>query len=191
MCNKRVRSVTRASAARQSGIAGKRWLCEPDECDESGKNKAGIPMTELGDSLERMTFMQLLLLFGFVTSYVVALGGMLSVRLRQRAALLALLLAVAFTALTDPWVHGALLMVFVIAGLGLFVVLSWLLARLLGPREAPAEVAVEVTVSPALPLPAQPDSQPDSQLVPQPVPQRPGDSLVPVPKAARSARTAS
>ena len=32
-------------------------------------------MTELGDSLERMSFMQLLLLFGFVTCYVLALGG--------------------------------------------------------------------------------------------------------------------
>jgi hypothetical protein len=135
-------------------------------------------MTELGDSLERMTFMQLLLLFGLVTSYVVALGGMLSVRLRKRAALLALLLAVAFTALTDPWVHGALLMAFVIAGLGLFVLLSWLLARLLGPRELPVEVEAE----PALPLPSQPDLQP--------LPLRPGDSLDQLPKGARRARAA-
>ena len=133
-------------------------------------------MTELGDSLERMSFMQLLLLFGFVTSYVVALGGMLSVPLRQRAALLALLLAGAFTALTDPWVHGALLMVFVIAGLGLFVMLSWLLARLLGPRELPVEVQAET----ALPSPSQPDLPP---LAP-----RPDDSLAQVPKGARRAR---
>jgi len=190
MCSQRVRSVTRAAAARQSGIAGGWWLCEPDACDESGKNKADIPMTELGDSLERMSFMQLLLLFGVVTSYVVALGGMLSVRLRQRAALLALLLAAAFTSLTDPWVHGALLMVFVIAGLGLFVVLSWLLARLLGPREVPPEVAQEVTVSPALPLPAVPDSQPVTQPVTQPLIQHPSDPLGAAPKAARGARAA-
>jgi hypothetical protein len=178
MCSKPVWSVTGATTARDSGIAGTGWLCEPEGCEEPGKNKAGISMTELGDSLERMSFMQLLLLFGFVTSYVVALGGMLSVRLRKRAALLALLLAVAFMALTDPWVHGALLMVFVIAGLGLFVVLSWLLASLLGPRELPVEAAAD----PALSLPAQPDSPP--------TPMRPDDSLGHVPTGARRARAA-
>jgi hypothetical protein len=98
-------------------------------------------MAELVDSLERMTFMQLLLLFGFVTSYVLALGGMLGARLRLRAAVLALALAVAFALLTDPWVHGALLVVFVIAGLGMFVMLTWLLARVLAPRPAPLETA--------------------------------------------------
>ena len=30
--------------------------------------------------------------------------------------------------------HGALLVAFVVAGLGVFVAFSWLLARLLGPR---------------------------------------------------------
>lgn len=135
-------------------------------------------MTDLGDSLERMSFMQLLLLFGFVTAYVVALGGMLSVPLRQRAALLALLLAAAFVALTDPWVHGALLIIFVVAGLGLFVMLSWLLARLLGPRELPVDVEAE----PALPTPTQPDSLP--------APMRAGDSIGQVSKGARRARAA-
>ena len=65
------------------------------------------------------------------------LGGLFGPTLRLRAAALALLQAVAFAALTDPWVHGALLMVFVVAGLGLFVMLSWLLARLLAPRPLP------------------------------------------------------
>ncbi len=173
-----VRSVTHAAADHEGGIAGMRRLCEPDGCDQSSKCKADIPMTELGDSLERMSFMQLLLLFGFVTAYVLALGGMLSVPLRQRAGLLALLLALAFSALTDPWVHGALLMVFVIAGLGLFVMLSWLLARLLGPRELPVDEAAET----ALPAPAQPDSLP--------APMRPDDSLGQVPKGVRRARAA-
>ncbi len=109
-------------------------------------------MAELGDSLERMTFVQLLLLFGLVTSYVLALGGMLSTPARQRAALLALALAVAFAALTDPWVHGALLVAFVVAGLGLFVLFSWLLARVLGPREVPLESAGD-SVSPSQPVP--------------------------------------
>jgi hypothetical protein len=102
-------------------------------------------MTELGNSLERMSFAQLLLLFAFVASYVLALGGLLGPRSRRRAALLALACAAGFTAATDPWVHGALLMVFVIAALGLFVVASWLLARLLGSRgEAAGDAAAEV-----------------------------------------------
>ena len=104
-------------------------------------------MNELGNSLERMSFVQLLLLFAFVTSYVLALGGLLGTPARRRTAVLALGLAVAFSAPTDPWVHGALLMAFVVAGLGLFVVLTWLLARLFGPR---AELQTEaVTTEPA------------------------------------------
>lgn len=93
-------------------------------------------MSELGDSLERMSFMQLLLLFSFVTSYMLALGGMLGAPARIKAALLALALAAAFAAMTDPWVHGALLMAFVVAGLGLFVLASWLLVWMIGARHA-------------------------------------------------------
>lgn len=124
-------------------------------------------MTELGDSLERMSFMQLLLLFGVVISYVLALGGMLDPRARLRAALLAVLFAAGFTALTDPWVHGALLVIFVIAGLGLFVMLTWLLARLLGPRLELAPAAAETaTVSAPLPLRAL-DSQAPATAAPK------------------------
>jgi hypothetical protein len=133
-------------------------------------------MTELGDSLERMSFMQLLLLFGFVTGYVLALGGLFGASIRLRAAALALVQALAFIALTDPWVHGALLIVFVVAGLGLFVMLSWLLARLLAPRPAP------------LPLKAQLESAPDTTTQP-PQPLRQGDGHGATPKlSARRAR---
>lgn len=107
-------------------------------------------MADLGDSLERMSFVQLLLLFGFVTCYVLAIGGLFGSTVRLRAAGLALLQAGAFTALTDPWVHGALFMAFAVAGLGLFVLLSWLLARALGPRQAlplPPETQADVTAS--------------------------------------------
>lgn len=100
-------------------------------------------MSELGDSLERMSFMQLLLLFAFVTSYVLAVGGLLGGPARRRMAGLAVLLAAGFAALTDPWVHGALLAVFVVAGLGLFVMLSWLLVWMLGPRQTPSALAAE------------------------------------------------
>ena len=95
-------------------------------------------MTDLSDSLQRMTFTQLALMFGFLTSYVLALGGMLGSAWRRHAGVLALVCAVGFAACTDPWVHGALLMAFVVAGLGLFVMLSWLLARLFSPARVPA-----------------------------------------------------
>ena len=120
-------------------------------------------MNELGDSLERMSFMQLLLLFGFVTTYVMAVGGLFGTAVRLRAAAAALVQAVAFAALTEPWVHGALLVVFVVAVLGLFVMLSWLLARLLAPRplpgEAPADTVSDTagdTVGDTSVLPSQP-----------------------------------
>jgi len=134
-------------------------------------------MTELGDSLERMSFVQLLLLFGFVTCYVLALGGLFGATVRLRAAALALVQAVAFATLTDPWVHGALLVVFVVAGLGLFVMLSWLLARLLAPRAL------------ALPADSQADAAADTGSAPPSQPQRPDDALGPAAKlGARRAR---
>jgi len=136
-------------------------------------------MTELGDSLERMSFMQLLLLFGFVTCYVVALGGLFGSTMRLRAAALALLQAVGFTVLTDPWVHGALLVVFVVAGLGLFVMLSWLLARLLAPRQL------------SLPQVELDGSAPDATTQPPLPPPRHADALGAAPKlGARRARAA-
>ena len=130
-------------------------------------------MTELGDSLERMSFMQLLLLFGFVTCYVLAIGGLFGSTVRWRAAGLAALLAAVFSGLTEPWVHGALLIAFVVAGLGVFVLASWMLARVLGPRALtqPADTAADST-------------EPASQ------PQRPGDERPAAPKLARRARAA-
>lgn len=124
-------------------------------------------MTDLSDSLQRMTFTQLALAFGFLTSYVLALGGMLSSAWRRHAGVLALVCAVGFAACTDPWVHGALLMVFVVAGLGLFVMLSWLLARLFSPAQAPATPQL-VTASETLPtLPSAPHQAEASGVRPQ------------------------
>lgn len=106
-------------------------------------------MTELGGSLEQMGFVQLALLFGFVAAYVLALGAMLGRRWRTRAALAAALLATGFVVETAPWVHGALLVVFTVAGIGLFVVMSWLLAHLVAP--APARVAEPALAPPSRP----------------------------------------
>ena len=87
----------------------------------------------------------------------------------------ALLQAGAFTALTDPWVHGALFMAFAVAGLGLFVLLSWLLARALGPRQA-------------LPLP--PETQADSTASSLSQPSRHGDEAAAVAELPGRARVA-
>lgn len=120
-------------------------------------------MNELGHSLERMSFVQLLLLFGFVTTYMVSLGGLFGAWVRLRAAAAALAQAVAFVVLTDPWVHGALLVVFVIGALGVFVLLSWLLARLFGPRSLPLPAAdsglAESSLPDTQPMPLRPASK--------------------------------
>ena len=113
------------------------------------QHKAGRFMAQLGDSLASMNFMQLLLLFAFVTCYMLAVGGLLGPVWRRRFALLALVLAAGFAALTDPWVHGALLVAFVVAGLGGFVLLSWLLARWLAPRQAAKAAAPANDASPS------------------------------------------
>ncbi len=112
-------------------------------------------MNELGHSLERMSFVQLLLLFGFVTTYMVALGGLFGSWVRLRAAAAALAQALAFVALTDPWVHGALLVAFVLGALGVFVMLSWLLARVFGPRAMPLP-PVDSALADAPPAASQP-----------------------------------
>jgi hypothetical protein len=52
--------------------------------------------------------------------------------------MLALALAAGFVALSEPWVHGALLVAFAVAAIGVFAGASWLLARLVTRRAAPA-----------------------------------------------------
>jgi hypothetical protein len=111
-------------------------------------------MTDLGDSLQRMSFAQLALLFAFLTGYVLTLGRLFEGKARRHAAVFALASAVGFVACTDPWVHGTLLVVFVIGGLSLFVVLVWLLGRWLAPSSAQPAVAqpaeAPVTISPGV-----------------------------------------
>ena len=77
-------------------------------------------MSELQDTLRNMGFVQLLLAFVFLTGYALALSSLTGALGRKRAGIVALLAALAFVATTQPWVHGVLLMVFAVAGLGLF-----------------------------------------------------------------------
>jgi hypothetical protein len=95
-------------------------------------------MTELGDSLQRMDYPGLLLLFGFVMSYVLAISRLMGGRARGLAALSSVGLALAFSMLTTPWEHGVLLIVSAIAAVGTFSALVWLLGLVLEPRDEPS-----------------------------------------------------
>jgi hypothetical protein len=103
-------------------------------------------MTEMGDlsiTLNDMGFVQLVLAFAFLISYALAIGGMFGPLGRRRAALAAFAAAVAFAAVTKPWVNGALLVVFAIAGVGLFITLVWAMSLLFGAVRTPAGQAAE------------------------------------------------
>ena len=103
-------------------------------------------MSELQDTLRNMGFVQLLLAFVFLTGYALALSSLTGALGRKRAGIVALLAAFAFVATTQPWVHGVLLMVFAVAGLGLFMGTAWLLSRLFGlaaGRQRQPETAAE------------------------------------------------
>jgi hypothetical protein len=99
-------------------------------------------------TLNKMSFAQMVLAWAFVGCYALALGGMLGATSSFKAGLAAACAAAAFCMLSDQWVHGALLVIFAVAGMGLFVALAWLLARSATwwlqrhePRAQPAVVA--------------------------------------------------
>jgi hypothetical protein len=105
-----------------------------------------MSMTEMGDlsiTLNDMGFVQLVLAFAFLISYALAIGGMFGALGRRRAAAAAFAAAIAFAAMTTPWVNGALLVVFAIAGVGLFITLAWALSLLFGAARAPGASVAE------------------------------------------------
>jgi len=127
--------------------------------------------SELHLTLKSMGFMQLLVAIVFLGAYSVACSTLFGSRGRTRAAGLALLSAVAFTALTQPWVHGALMVAGAIAGLGLFSAVGWVLsAALHQPKAATAaaeEAAPENMAAPAEPaVPAAPARAPQHTRIP-------------------------
>jgi hypothetical protein len=109
-------------------------------------------ISELDQTLRAMDFVQLLLAFAFLTGYALALGELFGALGRRRAALAALVAACGFTAMTNPWVHGALLVVFAIAGVGLFIAIVWAFGYAFGmARDTPAQApsfALEPVVQP-------------------------------------------
>src|SRR5882724_1287915 len=109
-------------------------------------------MDGLQKTLETLGVIQLLLAFVFVTAYTLALGGMLNERGRWRGALAALLAAIGFTCATSPWVHGVMLTAFAIAGIGLFMALTWLLTKLFSRYVGSDEAIQEALSSQLLPV---------------------------------------
>jgi hypothetical protein len=106
----------------------------------------------LQKTLADLGVVQLLLAFVFVTAYTLALGGMLSERGRWRGAFIALATAIGFTCVTNPWVHGVMLTAFAIAGIGLFMALSWLLTKLFSRYVGSDEAIQEALSSRVLPV---------------------------------------
>jgi hypothetical protein len=103
-------------------------------------------------TLNNLSLVQMVLAWLFVASYALALGGMLGSKGSLRAGCVAALAAVLFSALSVDWVHGALLVLFAIGGMGLFVALSWALTfsfgRLLSRDEPRADDAAALTSPP-------------------------------------------
>jgi hypothetical protein len=112
-------------------------------------------------TLDHLSLVQMVLAWLFVASYALALGGMLGAKGSLRAGLVAALAAVLFSALSHDWVHGALLVLFAIGGMGLFVALAWALTYSLqrwlahgGRQEASPAVSSAPVVATTRPISA-------------------------------------
>jgi hypothetical protein len=92
--------------------SGKRWPEGVDLMSVIG---------EIRVSLDAIGYEQQALLFGFLASYPLAIGGLLGERGRRIARAMAAVSILGFAAMTDPWFHGVLLMVMLLAGMGLFI----------------------------------------------------------------------
>lgn len=105
-------------------------------------------MENLRGSLQGMGFMQLVLAFTAVIGYALAQGRLVSDSARRWAWLLALVSAVSFATMVDPWEHGALLVAFAVVGIGAFAAIVWVVSRVLG-------VDGGIAQTPALSVPAE------------------------------------
>jgi hypothetical protein len=82
-------------------------------------------MHEIAQTLDAMDSTRLLLALLFIAGYASSIGHLASESGRRWSIALAGLAGLGFVGLTNPWVHGALLVVFVVVGVGLFVALAW------------------------------------------------------------------
>lgn len=114
------------------------------------------PMHEIAHTLDAMDSPRLLLALLFIAGYASSIGHLASARGRRWASALAGLTGLGFVGLTNPWVHGALLVVFVVVGVGVFIAAAWAFSALVVRSQlraaAPALVAEPLAVE--LPAPA-------------------------------------
>lgn len=95
-------------------------------------------MHDLGHTLDSMDSSRLLLALLFVAGYASSIGRLATERGRRWSVALAALAGLGFVGLTDPWVHGALLVVFVVVGVGAFIALAWAFSVWAARRQAAA-----------------------------------------------------
>ena len=101
-------------------------------------------MNELDNSLHAIGLEQFVLAFAFLISYPLSLSSFAGVRGRRWAGLAALAAAAGFSALTDPWMNGVLLLAVAVVGIGLFVAAVWAMSAMLGLVEGHAARTVAV-----------------------------------------------
>jgi hypothetical protein len=112
-------------------------------------------MSVIGDlrmSLDAIGFEQQAFLFAFLASYPLALGGLLGPRAKRIALATAGVSMLGFAFSTDPWFHGVILAVLVVAGMGAFIASVWTLDHL-QRLVRPADLS-----NPQLELPMQADA---------------------------------
>jgi hypothetical protein len=85
---------------------------------------------EIRGSLDAIGFEQQAFLFAFLASYPLTLGGLLASRGRRIAGITATASMIGFTIATDPWIHGVLVVVVIVAGMGMFIAAVWALDQL-------------------------------------------------------------
>ena len=90
------------------------------------------------DGLNSMSLTQLLLAFIAATGYMLAQGELAPRRARRIAAVAAVGAAALFVALGDGWERNTMLVVLAVGGIGGFVAMAWMSARLLGFDREPA-----------------------------------------------------
>jgi hypothetical protein len=105
--------------------------------------------SEVHLTLQSMGFVQLLLALAFLTGYAVACSALFEQGGRWRGAGCALLAGAGFVAVTDPWVHGAMLLAAAVGGMGLFAAVSWLLGHTLRLPQGQEPLGIEADVLPA------------------------------------------
>lgn len=86
----------------------------------------------LQQSLQAMGFTELGLALFALGCYSLVFNGSLGLRARFIAAVCALMAAGGFVASTDPWMHGVILLVLGVAGIGVFVAAVWAISAACG-----------------------------------------------------------